>query len=77
MCDLLLGLGNQLERVMRKRISMVLPKHSQFAHLLKGPLLQGGDPAVTLWDNPDMRAVDKVNPTPTDRLSIIYSVLEK
>jgi len=41
---------------------MVLPKHPQRVTFTKGPLLQGGDPAITLWDNPNMRGVDKVSP---------------
>jgi hypothetical protein len=41
---------------------MVLPKHSHCVNSSKGPLLQGGDPAITLWDNPNMRGVDKVSP---------------
>lgn len=60
-CNLLLGPGWQLKSV-RKRINMVLPTHPQCVNLLKGPLLQGGDPAITLWDNPHMRDVDKVTP---------------
>jgi len=42
---------------------MVLPIHPQCAFFQRGPLLQGGDPAKTLWEYPLMRDVDKVNPT--------------
>jgi len=57
---------------------MVLPKHPHRVNLQRGPLLQGGDPAKTLWKHPQMRGVDKVNPTSTvGRLFILYAVLKK
>lgn len=52
-------------RARAKGISMVLPKHPQLDCFQRGPLFRGGDPATTLWVNPLMRGVDKVNPTST------------
>jgi hypothetical protein len=57
---------------------MVLPKHPQYEVSPRGPLLQGGDPAKTLWENPQMRGVDKVNPTSTvGRVFILSQILKK
>jgi hypothetical protein len=57
---------------------MVLPKHPHRVILQRGPLFKGGDPAETLWENPQMRGVDKVNPTSTvGRVFIRYTVLKK
>ena len=69
--------GFEIQHLLRKRISMVLPKHPQYEVSLRGPLLQGGDPAKTLWENPQMRGVDKVNPTSTVGKVFILSQFSK
>ena len=54
---------------------MILPMHPQCELFQRGPLLQGGDPATTLWVNPRMRGADKVNPNSTvGKVFIHYAV---
>ena len=70
--------GYEIQQFARKRISMVLPMHSQPDCFQRGPLLMGGDPATTLWVNPLMREVAKVNPTSTvGRVFILSQILKK
>ena len=61
--------------IMRKWTKMILPMHPQCELFQRGPLLQGGDPATTLWVNPRMRGADKVNPNSTvGKVFIHYTV---